>query len=150
MAAATLLLVLPFTGLHDYADALRRLGQVFDQDSYNVYGLLVQAGASGTPWRASAMLVVGAALSRRRRGGTGASRSRFAAAFALSPSSWLDYFTLAALPLALARPRVSGDLVSAARDLGCGRAPGSGSATCAPIFRVLLVFCCRPRGGVPR
>ena len=46
VAAFSLLLVLPFTSLHDYVDALTRLGRVFDQDSYNVYGLLVQAGAS--------------------------------------------------------------------------------------------------------
>ena len=45
VAACSLLLLLPFTSLHEYADALRRLGQVFDQDSYNVYGVLVQAGA---------------------------------------------------------------------------------------------------------
>ena len=70
-----------------------------------MYGLLVQAGVSDAPARI-AMLVVGAVL----LAGTWRYRSlalALAAAFALSPIVWLDYFTLAALPLALARPRLT-------------------------------------------
>ena len=74
VAAASLLLVLPFTGLHDYVDALTRLGRVFDQDSYNVYGLLVQAGASDAPH--ASRCSSSARRSSQGRGGTGASRSR--------------------------------------------------------------------------
>ena len=126
---------------------LTRLGRVFDQDSYNVYGLLVQAGASDAVARV-AMLVVGAVL----LAATWRYRSlalALAAAFALSPIVWLDYFTLAALPLALARPRLSCDLVRAARDLGRRgrRHRDRRRAHRPPRPRRVL---CRPRGGVPR
>ena len=45
VAAASLLLVLPFTGLDDYFRTLLDLGRTFDQDCYSLFGLLVQAGA---------------------------------------------------------------------------------------------------------
>jgi hypothetical protein len=138
VAAASLLLVLPFIGLHDYADALRRLGQVFDQDSYNVYGLLVQAGAPDAVARGT-MLVVGAAL----LAATWRYRSlafALAAAFALSPIVWLDYFTLAALPLALARPRLSAIWFLPLLTWGAEGA-GIGIGDVRTDLRVLLVFC---------
>ena len=138
VAAASLLLVLPFTSLHDYVDALTRLGRVFDQDSYNVYGLLVQAGASDAVARI-AMLVVGAAL----LAGTWRYRSlalALAAAFALSPIVWLDYFTLAALPLALARPRLSAIWFLPLVTWGAAGA-GIDIGNVRTDFRVLVVFC---------
>ena len=48
VAAASLLLVLPFTGLDDYVRTLLELGRTFDQDSLSVFGFLVQAGAPET------------------------------------------------------------------------------------------------------
>ena len=47
-AAVTLLLVLPFISLPEYARLLRRLGQTFDQDSYTPFGLALPAGRVGS------------------------------------------------------------------------------------------------------
>ena len=105
VAGASLLLILPFTSLRDYAHALSRLGKVFDQDSYNVYGLLIQAGASDTAARAATVVVAVALLAGVWRYQSFA--LAVAAALVLSPISWLDYYALAALPLALVRPRLS-------------------------------------------
>lgn len=105
VVCGSLLLVLPYTGLDPYVRSLLRLGRAFDQDSYTVFGLLVQAGAPEALARA-AMLVVGCALlvaTWRYRSFTLA----IAAALALSPIVWLDYFALAAVPLAIHRPRLS-------------------------------------------
>jgi hypothetical protein len=105
VAAASLLLVLPFTGLGTYARVLARLGRAFDQDSYTVFGMLVQAGAPEAAGRAATVLVGGTLLV-----GTWRYRSftlAIAAALALSPIVWLDYFALAAVPLAVHRPRLA-------------------------------------------
>jgi hypothetical protein len=105
VAVSSLLLVLPFTSLLVYGDSLSRITDVFGQDSYNVYGLLVQAGAGETPARA-ASVVVGACLLVavwRFKSFTLA----VAAALVISPIVWLDYYALAAVPLAIARPRLS-------------------------------------------
>lgn len=137
VAGASLLLVLPFTSLRDYAHALSRLGKVFDQDSYNLFGLLVQAGASDTLARA-ASLVVGACLL--------AAVWRFqsfalavAAALVLSPIVWLDYFALAALPLAIARPRLSPIWFLPLATWGLEGA-GIGIGDASSTVRLLLVF----------
>jgi hypothetical protein len=101
----SLLLVLPYTGLGDYTRALLQLGRAFDQDSYTVYGLLVQAGASDAVAK-GATYAVGAGL----LAATWRFRSfalALAAALVLSPVVWLDYFALAAVPLGIARPRLS-------------------------------------------
>jgi hypothetical protein len=101
----SLLLVLPYTGLDAYLRSLLRLGRAFDQDSYTVFGMLVQAGAPEPAARAVMLLVGGALLvaTWRYRSFTLA----IAAALALSPIVWLDYFALAAVPLAIHRPRLS-------------------------------------------
>jgi len=105
VAAVSLLLVLPFTSLHNYAHALSRLGKVFDHESYNIFGLMVQAGASDGVARAGS-IVVGLVL----LAGVWRYQSFALAvgtALVLSPISWLDYYALAALPLAIVRPRLS-------------------------------------------
>ena len=141
VAASSLLLVLPFTSLHDYVHALLRLGKVFDQDSYNVYGLFVQAGAGDTTARA-ATVVVGVAMVAavwRYRSFTLA----VAAALVLSPISWLDYYALAALPLAIARPRLSPIwfLPLATWGLeGAGIAIGDARSTVRLLIVFLVVF----------
>ncbi len=101
----SLLLVLPYTGLDGYFRSLLRLGRAFDQDSYTVFGMLVQAGAPEAPARAAMLLVGGALLlaTWRYRSFTLA----IAAALTLSPIVWLDFFALAAVPLAIHRPRLS-------------------------------------------
>jgi hypothetical protein len=137
VAAASLLLVLPFTSLHDYLRTLVELGKDFDQDSYSPFGLLMQVGAPetlarGVTWAIGLVLLV--ACWRRASLGLAV-----AAALVLSPIVWLDYYAVAAIPLAVVRPRLSWvwlapiatwGLLSA----GIGAGNGWGSA------RVLLVF----------
>ncbi len=73
IAAGSLLLILPYVSIDRYARTLTQLGRGFDQDSYTVFGLLVQSGASETAARI-AMWASGS-LCSRRRGGIAASRS---------------------------------------------------------------------------
>jgi hypothetical protein len=137
VAAASLLLVLPFTSLHDYFHVLVELGRTFDQDSYSPFGLLMQVGAPEALAR-GVMLAVGLVLlvACLRRGSLGFA---VAAALVLSPIVWLDYYAVAAIPLAVVRPRLTWiwlaplatwGLLSA----GIGAGNGWGSA------RVLIVF----------
>jgi hypothetical protein len=137
VAGASLLLVLPFTSLEDYLRTLIELGRDFDQDSYSPFGFLVQIGVSDTVAHVVAY-AIGAALlvACWRRASLGFA---VAAALVLSPIVWLDYYAVAAIPLAIVRPRLSPvwfaplatwGLLSA----GIGAGNGWGSA------RVLLVF----------
>lgn len=137
IGGVSLLSVLPFTGLDDYVRALARVGRHFDQDSYTVLGFLVQIGAQETIARA-VTIAVGASLllaTWRFRSFTLA----IASALALSPIVWLDYFALAAIPLAIARPRLSPIWLLPLATWG---APGTGLGIGEPtdIARVLLVF----------
>ena len=81
------------------------LGEVFDHESYNVFGLTVQAGASDGVARAVSVVVGVALLAAVWRYQSFA--LAVGAALVLSPISWLDYYALAALPLAIVRPRLS-------------------------------------------
>ena len=105
VAAASLLLLLPFIGILEYARLLRRLGDAFDQDGYSLYGLLAQAGVPGAVARVVALTAGFAVLVVAWR------RCSFglfvAAALLLSPIVWLDYYALTAVPLAVVRPRFS-------------------------------------------
>ena len=137
VAGASLLLVLPFMGLDDYAHRLSKLGRAFDQDSYTIFGLLVQAGASDGVAR-GATFAVGAVI----LAGMWRYRSfalAIAAALVLSPIVWLDYFALAALPLALARPRLSAIWFLPIATWGLSGA-GLGIGNVSDIARLLVVF----------
>jgi hypothetical protein len=105
VVGTSLLFVLPYTALDAYLRSLLRLGRAFDQDSYTVFGMLVQAGAPEPAARVAMLLVGGALLlaTWRYRSFTVA----IAAALALSPIVWLDYFAVAAIPLGVYRPRLS-------------------------------------------
>jgi hypothetical protein len=105
VAAGSVLLILPYTGLDEYADAVMDVGRTFDQDAYTVFGLLTQAGASDVLARTVTLLVSAALLwaTWRQRSFTLA----VATALVASPIVWLDYFALTAIPLAIARPRLS-------------------------------------------
>ena len=46
IGATSLLLIVPFNSIHDYVDCSRNLSREFDDDSYTLYGLLVESGAS--------------------------------------------------------------------------------------------------------
>ena len=136
-AAASVLAVVPFAPLHAYLDTLREVREAFDQDSYSPFGFLMQLGvpetlARGVTWAIGLALLV--ACWRRASLGLAV-----AAALALSPIVWLDYYAVAAIPLAVVRPRLTWvwlapiatwGLLSA----GIGAGNGWGSA------RVLLVF----------
>jgi hypothetical protein len=137
VAAASLLLVLPFTSFHDYFHVLVELGRTFDQDSYSPFGFLMQVGAPEALARA-VTFALGAALlvACWRRQSLGFA---VAAALVLSPIVWLDYYAVAAIPLAVVLPRLTWvwlaplatwGLLSA----GIGAGNGWGSA------RVLIVF----------
>jgi hypothetical protein len=105
IAGVSLLLLLPYVSIVDYARSLLQLGRAFDQDSYTLFGLLVQSGASESAgrlamWACGLVLLVAAWRYR-------SFSLAIAAALTLSPIVWLDYFALAAVPLAIARPRLS-------------------------------------------
>jgi len=105
VAIGSVLLVAPFAPLDDYVGTLREVGREFDQDSYSTFGLLTQLGAGDTAARVVtfALGLVLLALTWRRASFVLA----IAAALVLSPIVWFDFYALAAIPLAIARPRLS-------------------------------------------
>ena len=137
IAGASLLLVLPFTSLVDYVRALLQLGRGFDQDSYTLFGLLVQSGASETAGRIAVFAAGGMLLVATWRYRSLA--LAVAAALTLSPIVWLDYFALAAVPLALARPRLGWVWFLPLATWGL-RGAGLGIGDPSEIARQLIVF----------
>jgi hypothetical protein len=137
IAGTSVLLVLPYTGLVDYFGALLELGRYFDQDSYTIYGLLAQLGVGDVTAKSITSLVGCALLLATWR-----FRSfslAVAAALVLSPIVWLDYFALAALPLAITRPRLSAAWFLPVATWG-GAGTGLAIGDAADIARVLTVF----------
>ena len=136
-AAASLLLVLPFTGLDDYVRTLLDLGRTFDQDSYSVFGLLMQLESPETLARV-VMLVTGAAVlfyCWRRASFTAA----IGAALLLSPIVWLDFYALAAIPLAVVLPRFSLVWLVPLATWGLPSS-GIGAGTAWGVTRALIAF----------
>ena len=105
VALGSVLLVAPFAPLGDYADTLRKVGREFDQDSYSTFGLLTQLDVGDTTARAItfALGLVLLVLTWRRVSFALA----IASALVLSPIVWFDFYALAAIPLAIAKPRLS-------------------------------------------
>ena len=137
IAAASLLLVLPFIGLDAFVRMLVDLSRAFDQDAYSPFALLFRLGVPESAARALAV-TLGAFLlflMWRKRSFTLA----MAASLALAPIVWLDYYALAAVPLAIARPKLTAVWFLPLATWGL---PSSGIA--APeligVGRVLLVF----------
>lgn len=136
-AAGSLLLLLPFVSITEYARLLRSLGEAFDQDSYSAFGILAQSGVDDFPARAltaavgAGMLV----LAWRRR-----SLAMFVAtALVLSPIVWLDYYALLAVPLAVVRPTFSWIWLVPVATWGLEGA-GHGIGEPAGTLRVLVTF----------
>jgi hypothetical protein len=105
VAAASLLAVVPFSPIDEYLDTLRQVRNAFDQDSYSPFGLLTQLGVSDAvshlvTYAVGGLLLV---LTWIRKSFALA----IAAALVLSPIVWLDFYALAAIPLAIACPRLS-------------------------------------------
>jgi hypothetical protein len=137
LACASLLLVLPFTGLDEFLRMQLDLGRAFDQDAYSIFGLLSQLGANDVAARAVTLGVGATLIGLMWRRGSFA--LAIAASLVLAPIVWLDYYALAAIPLAIARPRLSWVWFLPLLTWGL---PSSGIAT-DPVWgvgRVLLVF----------
>ena len=103
IGVASLLLLLPFIGLLDYARLIRNLSETFDGLSYTPYALLVDLGAPSSFARALTLTVAaGVLLLAWRRRSLGLA---IAAALLFSPIVWRHFFALLLVPLAIARPR---------------------------------------------
>ena len=105
VAVGSVMLVAPFAPFDDYLHTLRRVSDQFDQDSYSTFGLLTQLGVGDTTARLVTFALGAVLLALTWR------RASFALAIAsalmLSPIVWFDFYALAAIPLAIARPRLS-------------------------------------------
>jgi hypothetical protein len=103
LAAGSLVLLAAYTDPVQYIRVLRELGAAYDQDSYSLYGLIVQLGAPGIAG-SLVTLAVGIAFIaigwQRRSFGL-----MVGACLVMSPIVWLDYYALLAVPLAIVRPR---------------------------------------------
>ncbi|HEX4746078.1 MAG TPA: glycosyltransferase 87 family protein, partial [Gaiellaceae bacterium] len=150
-----------FDGIADYPDLLRRLSAFEAENSYSVFAALVALGASETVARALVVLGAAALLGAAWRLGRGESRDRdrrsltlaLAAAFALTPILWLHYLVLLVVPIALARPRLSGLWLAPLALTVCellgwyrGWPRGDGWALASVLGLLALVFalCARP------
>jgi hypothetical protein len=130
-----------FTGLREYPDVLRRLQDVVELDSYTLYVVALDAGASSTLaraiWLAAGIAVLAAVVLVARRGDE---RRAFvlavAAALLLSPIVWLHYFALLAVVVALARQRLS---VAWFVPLALVITPGSGQPTPLETSATLVI-----------
>jgi hypothetical protein len=105
VAAASLLVIAPLAPLDEYVRTLREVTRTFDQDGYTVYGILTRLGAGEAVARGSTLALGVALLAAIWR--TKSFAVAVAAALVLSPIVWLDFYALAAVPLAIARPRLS-------------------------------------------
>jgi hypothetical protein len=137
IAVGSVFLVAPFAPLDEYARTLRRVSSTFDQDSYSLYGFLLQQGAGDLSARVAALALGAVLLFLTWR--LQSFPLAIAAALALSPIVWFDFYALVAIPLAIARPRLS--MVWFLPLLTWGL-PSSGIATDAVwgVARVLVVF----------
>ena len=103
VAAASLLLLVPFIDIPDYVRLLRRLAQTFEHESYTLFALLSDLGVPDTAARvATIALGLGVLALAWRRRSLGLA---IAAALCLSPIVWRHFFVLLLVPLALSRPR---------------------------------------------
>ena len=137
VALASLLLLLPYVSIDDYRGRCLQLGRGFDQDSYTLFGLVVQGGASETAGQCrdvgSAALLLAATWRYRS----------FTLAIAAALDDLADRLArLLRARRAAARDRAATllvDLVSATRDLGLA---GAGLNIGDPwdITRLLAVF----------
>ena len=139
VAVASLLLLLPFISIGDYARLLRELGRTFEHDAYTPFALLTDLGVPDTAARALTValgLAVLAVAWRRRSLGLA-----IAAALCLSPIVWRHFFVLLLVPLALSRPRFDVVwLLPIAMWVGDGTFNGAPWQTAAVLGVATLVF----------
>ena len=149
VAAASLLLLLPFTSIGDYVRLLRNLGETFEHASYTPFALLTDLGLSDTPARAvTVALGLGVLALAWRRRSLGLA---LAAALVLSPIVWRHFFTLLLVPLALSRPRFDAAwLIPIGLWIGDGTFNGAPWQTACVLALVAATFVLcelRPRDG---
>jgi len=137
VATASMLAVVPFAPLHEYVDTLREVRNAFDQDGYSPFGILTQLGVSNAVAHLVTYAIGGALLVL-----TWFRKSfplAIAAALVLSPIVWLDFYALAAIPLAITRPRLSWVWFLPVLAWGL---PSSGIATDPlwGVMRLLVIF----------
>lgn len=113
-AAMTLVswLAIGFAGFGEYPELVRRLSDVVADRGYSLVALGSSLGlgerAELLPWLVGGLVLGAAAWVTRREDGDRQSFSlAIVAAILLTPIVWLHYFLLLAVPLALARPRLS-------------------------------------------
>ncbi len=107
-----------FRGLIEYPELLRRLSDLEAENSYSAYAIAVTAGLPGAGAQVvvaalAGGLVVAGWRAAGSEGDLGESDRRaltlmLAAGFVLTPILWLHYLVLLVVPIALARPRLSG------------------------------------------
>lgn len=103
VAAASMLLMIPFTDLSDYVDVIQKLRREFEHDVYTPFALLTDLGVPDTAARAITVALGIAVLALAwRRQSLGLA---LAAALVLSPIVWRHFFVLLLVPLGLSRPR---------------------------------------------
>ena len=91
--------IIGFEGLRDYPDLLRRSSEVQEDQSYTVYALALDLGASASVARALWLLLAGSVIAltviaARRGDDRGTFVLAIAATIACSPIVWLHYFAL--------------------------------------------------------
>ncbi len=105
IGAISLALILPFDSIQNYVSLVQNLAREFDDDSYTLYGMLVELGAPSplarVVWLVSGLLVLGFAWR------TKSFALAIGAALLLSPIVWLHFFALLLVPLAIAYPTYS-------------------------------------------
>lgn len=149
VAALSLLLLLPFTSLVDYARLLRNLGETFEHQSYTPFALLADLGVPDVAARTLTVALGLAVLALAwRRNSLGLA---LAAALVLSPIVWRHFFVLLLVPLALSRPRFDAVwLVPVGLWVGDGTFNGAPWQTAAVLALVAATFALcelRPRDG---
>lgn len=139
LAAASLLLLLPWTGISDYFRLVRDLADTFDGLSYTPYALLVDLGVPSGASRALGLaLGLGVLVLAWRRRSLGLA---IAAALCLSPIVWRHFFAFLAVPLALSRPRFDvAWLVPLGLWVGTGTLNGETWQTAAVLGFAALTF----------
>jgi hypothetical protein len=149
VAAASLLLLLPWTSIADYVRLLRNLGETFEHDSYTPFALLTDVGLPDLPARVLTVLLSAAVLGlawRRRSLGLA-----IAAALVLSPIVWRHFFTILIVPLALSRPRFDMVwLIPIGLWVGDGTFNGAPWQTASVLALVALTFVVCERTGPER
>jgi len=144
IGAASLLLILPFDSIRNYVELVQNLARQFDDDSYTLYGLLVELGAPSpvarVAWLATGLAVLGLAMRRK------SFALAIGAALLLSPIVWLHFFALLLVPLAIAYPTFRAAWLI---PLPMWMTPGTlngrpwQTALALSCFAALLVFCVR-------